>query len=154
MNDPARSIVDPGGRYTPGTCRFFERVALVVTRWRSPFTLGRTRDAIEIRFPTGHEDGADLVVIVTPEAMELRVPTIEWTEGSHGPAVSSVLWRRLEWGDGVIDEVALHGQLVALESAYMAGLRQCFHCGEKFIAARMSGKACHGCAEIFEGVVF
>jgi len=166
VNDLKQSIVDPDGRYTSGPRRLFERIATVVTRWRSPFTLDRTRDVIEIRFSTGQGVGADLVVLVTPDALELRAPTIEWTEGSHAPAASSELWRRVVWSENdhvyfrlvnaVEEENAdaeIHEHLDALAAAHEASLKTCTHCNEVFFPDRMAGGACQGCAEEFEGVV-
>ena len=50
--------------------------------------LERTRDAIQ--FDWGGEQG--IVLLVGPEALELRLPTVEWTKGAYGPARSSRLW--------------------------------------------------------------
>ena len=140
--------------------RFFERVADTIARWRFPQILERSRDAIEVRFPTSVEEGADLVVIITPEAMELRLPTIEWTGGAYGPVVSSVLWRRVlldevcDNRDGDAFAPALYGFLDALQREHELQLATCVRCNERFLPARMTGDACHGCAERFEGVVY
>jgi hypothetical protein len=55
-------------------------------------TIERTRDCIQI--DCGGKEG--IVILVTPEAIELRLPTIEWTRGAYGPAASSRLWKRVE----------------------------------------------------------
>ena len=41
-------------------------------------TIERTRDCIQI--DCGGQEG--IVILVTPEAIELRLPTIEWTRGA------------------------------------------------------------------------
>src|SRR5262249_17464780 len=37
-----------------------------------------------------------LVVLITAEVVELRLPTVEWTAGTHAPAEASRLWKRLD----------------------------------------------------------
>ena len=167
MDDHGHSLLHPDGHYQTGSPRLFERLALVVAGWRSPFVFDRTRDAIEVRFPTDLDAAADLVVLLTSDAIEFRLPTIDWTMGSHGPAVSSILWRRLDWRED--DELrymlveALDGgevvawmqeHLCALQAAFEESLETCVYCNKSFLPARMAGEACHGCAEKHEGVVF
>ena len=43
-----------------------------------------------------YEGEEGIVLLITPEAIELRLPTVEWTEGTHGPAPTSRLWRRID----------------------------------------------------------
>ena len=167
MKDLDYTIIDPEGRYRTGATRDFERLALTVSRWRSPFVVDRVRDAIEVRFPTGIEDEADLVVLLTPEAIELRLPTIDWTQGAYGPAASSELWKRVVWSEeaggdlralSLVEngaaEAKIHEYLEALASAFKGQVQTCVHCEETFLPARMTDSACHGCAEKIEGVVF
>jgi hypothetical protein len=108
-----------------------------------------TRDVVQINW--GGEEG--IVVLITPEALELRLPTVEWTGGAYGPVASSRLWRRVKW------ESVQEGQLLVLldkcRRARTREYRRCKYCGEKFPPEhRSSGNVCHGCASKYEGIVF
>lgn len=147
-----RHLIDPDDNYPAAGPRQFEVRALEATRWRQPYVLTRTRDAIEVRFPDDQDDDGELVVLFTPEAIELRLYTIDWTGGSYGPAASSELWKRVslrKHGDKPVG-----GLLDDLAAAHEARLETCIHCGESFIDARMAGDACQACAVRVEGVVF
>src|SRR6187401_2737431 len=99
-----RSRIDPDGRYTAEGLTQVEARALEVHALLPDAVLERTRDVIQL--DSGGERG--IVVVVTPEALELRFPTIEWTQGSYGPALSSRLWKRVLWDkleDGALVEI-------------------------------------------------
>lgn len=129
-----------------------ERQALQVIAWRSPHVVERTRNVIEVRFPDLRDRDFELTLLVTAEAVELRLPTIEWTMGAYAPAMSSVLWKRLTWAK--VEEAGVATVLDRLAAALGRTLRTCRHCREKFLPSRMAGRACHGCATEFEGVVY
>lgn len=54
----------------------------------------RTPDLIQINLGD-FRDEKGVVVILTPEAIELRLPTLQW-RGSHTPVTSSKLWKRID----------------------------------------------------------
>jgi hypothetical protein len=73
-----RSRIDPDGRYPADGLRTVERRALCVLAMLPDARVERTRDAIQIDH--GAEEG--IVLLVTAEALELRLPTVEWTWGA------------------------------------------------------------------------
>lgn len=132
--------------------RVFERLAEAVTeRW--PATgVGRFRDAIELHIPSLVPDDDPVVVILTPELLEVRLPITEWTGGAYGPVSSSRRWRRraLNRGENPPDVIELVTQALA---ARCRQFRTCRFCRRKFTADHMTMGACHGCAERDLGVV-
>ena len=94
-----------------------------------------------------------LVVLVTAEAFELRLPTVEWTAGTHAPAETSRLWRRLDV-DGLSD-AELAAQIERARAARAAEFVACRYCGRRTPPEHRIGKdVCHSCAERHEDVVF
>jgi hypothetical protein len=128
-----------------------EEAADRVTALLPDATISRTRDVIQ--FDSGGEAG--VVVVVTPEALEIRLPVTEWTRGTHGPALSSRLWKRIEHrhiSDAVLTEY-LRDALLARQAQYST----CRFCGEQFPPDKVidtGGTVCHGCASSELGVVF
>ncbi len=143
-----RDPIDPDRRFPSEYRRAFEEHTLALLPALGSHALTRTRDAIEIRYPEGAEADDQLVLLATPEALELRLPDIEWTRGSYGPAASSTLWRRIPWPEPTARD------LTALAEAHQARKRPCRHCHRRFVPARMTGSACHACASRFDGVVY
>jgi hypothetical protein len=150
--DNDRHRIDPDNRYPADGLRAVERAALGIVDWRRPVEVSRGRDVIEIRFPDPGDEDLDLTVLVTGEAIELRLPTIEWTMGSFGPARSSELWKRLPLSE--IPAGGAHELLGELHRALLRRLRTCKHCRRRFLPARMTRNSCHGCASDVEGVVY
>lgn len=144
--------LDPDGRYPSEGARFVEQRAMALVDWRDGAVVARTRDFIELRFVDPGDDDGELVAVVTPEALELRLPTIEWTEGNRGPARSSRLWRRVKWPEQ--STVDMKPWLDRLARALRRSQRQCKHCKMRFLSSRMTGDACHGCAESVDHEVF
>lgn len=142
-----RSLVDPQDGYRATGLRPLEHRALAVLRWREGGVLERTRDAIQVTFADPTDGDAELSALLTPEALELRLPTIEWTAGSHGPFLGSRLWRRVPWAR--IAEGQEGAWLDELAAAYGRHLRKCVRCQQTFLPSRMAGRTCHGC---FSGV--
>jgi predicted RNase H-like nuclease len=128
------------------------RLELNATRVRDLLpdaTVRSTPHVIELA--VGGEGG--LVVLVTAEAVELRLPTIEWTGGSHGPAEASRFWKRLN--TNALAEGSLIGVIEAAREARRAEFATCRYCRERFaVEHRVSDNVCHGCASRYEGVVF
>lgn len=147
-NDFERRLIDPEGRYAAEGLRSVEYRALEVLLTLPGAAVSRTRDVIQLEW-----DGEEgIVALVTGEALELRLPKIEWTMGSYGPAMASCLWRRVAW-----DELP-DGQLADLfkqaQAARDAEFATCVYCGERFPPERMAGYSCHGCASKHRGIVY
>jgi hypothetical protein len=150
--------LDPESRYSSEDLRRVEVAALDVLELLPDATIERTRDVIVL------SDGGDegIVVLVTPEAIEVRLPTVEWTGGAYGPVPSSVLWRRVD------REQLGSAELAALiESARVARRAEfvpCSFChvptprehrvGELVDEGGARINACHGCASTHLGIVF
>jgi hypothetical protein len=94
-------------------------------------TISRTRDVVQV--DSGGEDG--IVVIVTPETFEFRLPVIEWTCGTHGPALSSRLWKRLKHRR--LSDGALARLLQEAQQARQAQSSACCLCGDQFPPGRV-----------------
>jgi hypothetical protein len=93
-----------------------------------------------------------LVVLVTAEAFELRLPTIEWTAGTHAPVETSRLWRRLT-ADRLSD-AELAAQIDRARAARAAEFVACRYCERRTPPEHRIGDVCHSCAEQHEDVVF
>ncbi|MCO4764230.1 MAG: hypothetical protein KC502_22145 [Myxococcales bacterium] len=148
----ARAHIDPEGLYQSEGLREFEIIAVFALEWRNPNVLARTRDAIEIRFPDVVDADRELLVLITPNDMELRLPDMAWTTGYGGPTPTSELWKRTPVS--ALTKSDVHGWLRKLDTSMKRRLRRCKYCEKRFIAARMHGRACHGCSSKHEGVVY
>jgi hypothetical protein len=101
------------------------------------------------RLEIGGGDG--IVALVTPEAIELRLPTVDWV-GSHDPVPSSRLWRRIKTAELTDEE--LSGWVSRALAARAREFRECRFCKAKVPPEhRHSKNVCHGCAERHLGVV-
>jgi hypothetical protein len=99
----------------------------------------------------GGEDG--VIALVTAETVELRLPTVEWTSGTHDPAEASRLWKRLDIAD--LPDEQLASEIAEARSARKSEFTTCRYCGERVPAEhRISSEVCHSCASRYEGVVF
>jgi hypothetical protein len=124
--------------------RSFEEFAKKVEQLLRTPIRERTRDAIQLTEP------ADLgiIVLLTPDAIELRLPTIVW---QIHPIPSSRLWKRIEF-PVAISEVAL--AISAAREARSTQFHRCRFCGDLYPPERRhSDDVCHGCAENHLGVV-
>lgn len=109
----------------------------------------RTRDIFQIEL--WGEEG--VVLVLTPEAIELRLPTLEWTHGTHGPVPSSRLWQRHRWG-GLKGDKLWH-KLALAKQKREEEFRECRYCGQRVPPEHRIGEdVCHGCASTHLGVVF
>lgn len=154
-----RSLIDPKDAYPSEGLRQVERNALAMLEvLPTGLTIERTRDAIQI--DSGGEEG--VVLLVTPEALEIRIPLTEWTLGGYAPTQSSRLWKRVRWKRKW--DAGFSGELQALvDDAFKARqdeFKNCGYCGNRFspdhtISSQlMKGPICHGCASDHEQVVF
>ena len=140
---------DPDNRYPTDGPRKVDELAARVLRFLPGARIDRTRDVIQLDWHG--EEG--IVVVVTPEALEFRLPTIEWTKGSYGPAESSRFWKRVE--DKRLSESELGNLDQSAKAARRAQYRTCRFCGERYPPERRSEvDVCHGCAEKHLGIVF
>ena len=148
MNEE-RARIDPDNHYPAEGLRVVERLALQVLEHLPAAHLERTRDAIQL----AHGGDAGIVVLVTAESVELRLPTVEWTGGAYGPAPASRLWKRVR-AASLLDDASPLAEL--LERAHEARLRQfktCRYCKKLVPQEYRHGTTCHSCAERFEGIV-
>lgn len=144
-----RERIDPTNRYPAGGLLRVEALALMVLEYLPDAQLTRTRDAIQIEH--GGEQG--IVVLVTAEAVELRLPTVEWTCGAYGPAPSSRLWKRVR-AEALFDgKLELGSLLTRARDARAREFRSCKYCRESVAIEHRHGNVCHGCAERYEGIV-
>ena len=149
----ARQRVDPHNTYKAEGFRAAEEKALeILDILNIEQVHARTLSSLEIRVALGTESDEIGSLVITKEAIELRHPTIEWTMGSYGPAISTQLWKRYEW---VSQEAKDIPQLLEhFKKAYKASLRACVFCKKYFQRSRMTDDACHGCATKHRGVVY
>lgn len=139
--------IDPEAKYVLGELRSFEQFALRVLDLLPGARVDRARDVIQIT----QEDERGIIVIVTPEAVELRLPTTEWV-GPHTPIASSRLWKRVKWDR--MSDARLSRFLESAGQARAAEFTRCRFCGQEFPPEhRHEEDVCHGCAERHLGVV-
>jgi hypothetical protein len=125
------------------------RYATAVT-WELPGADVLETDDV-VRIAWGDMEG--IVALVTREALELRLPTIEWPH-PHEPRQSSRLWRRVEWS-AIDDRPVLRSLLDEALAARRAEFRQCRYCGGVFPPEHMFKEdVCHGCASNHLGIIF
>ena len=143
-----RSLIDPDNKYPSECPRSIEVTAETVLRILPGARLERTRDAIQI--DTGDDEMA-LVLLITPEALELRLSSTKWTCGSNGPVAASVLWKRLPETEFSTEQLT---KLIAdAKDARRAQFRECRYCGQTWPPEHMDGDVCHGCEEREQGIV-
>ncbi len=100
------------------------------------------------RIAHGWERG--IIVFVTPEAIEIRMPTLEWPH-PHTPGPCSRLWKRLSW-ERLTDKRLV--KLLDEARQLRAGMfEQCRFCHRLFPPERRYEDVCHGCAEKQLGIV-
>ena len=95
IDDFNKILVDPELKYTNHRSNFTqsEENALRILKHLDGATVERTSDSIQINF----NDLKGIVVLVTNEVFEIRLPTIEWAGGSYDPVQTSDLWKRIEF---------------------------------------------------------
>jgi hypothetical protein len=146
-NDRAR--IDPENRYPADGFRQAEELAIRVLECLPDGEVERTQDAIQIEH--GGERG--LVVLVTAEAVEIRLPTTEWTQGAYGPTPSSRLWKRVRAARVSEGQLELADLLRKAREARAREFKVCRYCKEVLPVEHRHGNVCHACSERFEGVV-
>jgi hypothetical protein len=127
--------------------RQFEQRALEAFKLFPDAAVERTRDAIQINV----REERGIVLLFTPDNLELRLPTVDWTQGAYGPVPSSVLWKRVKLtrlrGRQLYD--LCHEALRARAAEYVP----CRFCGREFPPEHRHDDVCHDCAERELGIV-
>jgi hypothetical protein len=145
--------LDPDQRYRSDGPTTLEGCAERVLRVLPDAKIERTRDAFQF---SDDDELTGVIVLVTAEALELRLPTVEWTCGAYGPAAGSRLWKRIRW-NGMGDDV-LARWIEAARNATRRQARTCHFCKRRFGPARISTHdgqvVCHGCATARLGIVY
>lgn len=140
---------DSGERFSAEPRTQVERRAQQVWALLPGATMTRTRDVVQLDY--AGERG--IVAVVTAEALELRLPTVEWTHGAYGPAAASRLWQRVLWEE--LPATALAERIAQAIAARQAEFKRCRYCGQLVPPERrVDDDVCHGCASRYEGVVF
>ena len=155
MNDRRDEPIDPDGRYPACGLRRVDRIARLVGSILPDARVERTRDVYQFVV----EAQAGLVVVVTPEAVEIRLPTVEWTGGYAGAVDSSRLWRRTlmrSWDDAEMER-RLTNLIASGRKQRYGEIKPCAICQRPTPsehAHTIDGRhVCHGCAERHMGVV-
>jgi hypothetical protein len=141
-NNSDDRVLDPDGRYPVFDPRLVDRVAMRVHHLLPTAEVARTRDVYE--FIDEH-----VVVLVTPDVVEARLPTVKWA-GPHSPVPCSLPAKRMKLSRAESGE-ALEALIADVRTRRQQEIRPCDVCGrptEPEHAHRMFGKyVCHGCAE-------
>jgi hypothetical protein len=149
-NEYLRQQIDPDNKYIQSEPREFERIAARLCDVLSVAEIDRTRDCIQLT----ERDERGVVLLVTPEAVELRFPTVDWL-GPHSPAVSSRLLERIVLKD--IDDAELVSRVDEARQKRHNEFVPCHYCQRPTPPEhrhKIDGKTvCHGCAERHEGIV-
>jgi hypothetical protein len=142
-----RISIDPDDLYPASGFRQVERNALKVLDLMPLGRLTRTRDVIQI------DDGGErgLSVLVTAEAIEFRLPMVEWTAGAYGPASCTRLWKRYQFA--ALSDKRLASLIRAATEARRNEFISCRYCQRLIPTEHRNGDVCHGCAERHEGIV-
>ncbi len=151
MNDDVDRRLDPEGKYPAYGLRHCDRAALQVLGVLPCAKLERTRDVYQ--FTTRDPDG--VVVLITPDSLEVRMPTVEWTTGYSDPVASSDLWKRRRLA--TLDETQIAKLVLSGIRKRQREIHPCHFCQRptpKEHAHTLDGKwVCHGCSEQRLGVV-
>jgi len=148
-----RRPIDPDDRYrVPDGLRDAEHRAKEILAAIPDAKMERTRDVFQFESRCDAEDG--LVLLVTAEAVEIRLPTTEWVCGAYGPAPSSRLWRRVPWEKVAARKRGLAGLIEAGRRARRKQFFTCPFCKGRWPSELGAAGACHGCATEHLDVVF
>ena len=142
-----RELIDPQNLHPACGLRTVERNALRVLDFFPHHRLTRTQDAIQI----DDEEEMGVSTLVTAEAIEIRLPTVEWTGGAYGPAAASRLWKRVPI-ESLSDQQFVE-LLFEARAARRAEFIECRYCHRLVPREHRDGDVCHGCQERYEGVV-
>ena len=150
--------INPEGKYAGCDLRRVDRAAIAMLKALPYATLDRTRDVFQ--FTDRDEEG--VIVVITPEAVEFRMPTTEWPH-PHTPIPSSRLWKRVTLGKlvdkklGEFSATKIQEFLDKAQQERSNEFRKCHFCGRAVPREHrhyIDGKhVCHGCSEQHLGIV-
>ena len=146
MNDE-RTSIDPEDLYPASGFLLVERNALRVLELLPLGRLTRTRDAIQI----DDGDEAGISVLITAEAIELRLPTVEWTKARLWSCTASRLWKRIRLA--TLSDKRLQSLICTARETRRSEFINCRYCKRPVPPEHRHGDVCHGCAELHEGIV-
>lgn len=150
MDSSNAERIDPDGKCSQGELRHFEHIAIQVLDLLPDADMERTRDCIQVT----ESDERGIVVLVTPDAVEIRLPTVEWLH-VHTPVASSRLKRRISLSKLI--EGSLAKLIGNARKARQDEFQECFYCKTPTPpehAHTFDDKhVCHGCSERELGVV-
>ena len=110
----------------------------------------RGPDVIEIAC----EDLEGIVVLVTTDTVEIRLPSVEWL-GPHTPGRSTCFWKRLRVTGR--PGLAIARALMEGRAARLAQFATCHHCGTptppEYVIDLDGRQICDSCAEKHYGVI-
>lgn len=150
IDDFEKGLVDPDQKYTNHRTNLtqLEKNALKILKHLEGAIVERTSDSIQINY----NDLKGITVLVTSEAFEIRLPTIEWAGGAYDPVQTSDLWKRIEIEE--INDDEIQGLLHLGLKEQVKHLGTCEYCKKEFHESQMDGETvCHGCAERELGVL-
>jgi hypothetical protein len=139
-------FIDPSHKYATAALTSAERIALWILAAFSG-VLSRTRDVIQVDI----ERDEGCVVLITAEAIEIRVPTVEWVR-PYAPRASSRLWKRALTER--LSEKRLKSLIQDAIQTRVAEFRNCCFCRRRFPLEHMTDDACHGCASEHRGIEY
>jgi hypothetical protein len=127
-----------------------ERHAIAVLDAYPSAEITRTRDVIQLDI-----DGErGCTVLITGEAADIRLPTIEWTHGAYGPRESSRHWRRVALRPTTAAYRKLNRLIEAVRVTRLAQFGSCCFCKQEFPPEHMTDDACHACASLHRGITY
>lgn len=130
---------------SPEDLSSMELCALQILELLPGAQIERTRDVIQLNYGT-FRDETGIVVLITPEAIELRLPTIIGL-GSQTIISSSTLWKRVEWKGK--NQIELCRLITSAQLAQQQSFGYCQHCGSRKPAAWMVREdLCESCAHL------
>lgn len=101
--EEALARLDPGRRYPAYALRYMDRVAWMLLHLMPAATMERTRDVYQFTL----EDPGGIVVLITPEELQIRLPSIDYTTGYWGPVSVSRPFKKLRIADRIPSEKSL-----------------------------------------------
>lgn len=128
----------------------FERWAAQIWQLLPEAKVERTSEVIQLT--TGDfRDELGLMILLTPEAMELRLPVLTW-DGPCTPVKTSCLWQRLTLEE--LKKSQLPGLITEAQAQQQQSFCDCKYCGQHNPKGWMhSLDICQSCAEKELGVV-
>lgn len=144
-----QDIYEPNESPQFGDLRF-ERWAAHMWRLLPEAKAERTSEVIQLT--TGDfRDELGLVILLSPEAMELRLPILTW-DGPYTPVKTSRLWQRLTLDE--LKESQLPRLIIEAQAQQRQSFCDCKYCGQRNPKGWMhSPDVCQSCAEKELGIV-